>query len=335
MEASFKDIMSDLKKKIYHPVYLLAGEESYFIDKISDTIEETVLSDAEKEFNMAVLYGREVDAITVSDYARRYPMLSDYQIIIVKEAQDMTKIEELASYIEHSVPSTILVLCYKNKTPDKRRALYKSLQKHGIYFESKRISINKTPEWIRDYLKNLGYGMTEKACMLITEFVGNDISKIVNEVSKLIINLPQGTEVTDVHIEENIGISKDYNVYELQSALEKKDVFKANKIIYHYAANPKENSIFSVLPLLFDFFVKILIYTENAQKTNPRELASVVGCPPFAIDQYRNASRVYNREKLMRIIGYIRDYDLKTKGVDNVSTNGGELMKELIFKILH
>lgn len=335
MDASFNEIISDLKRKIYHPVYLLAGEESYFIDKISDVIEETVLSPEEKEFNLTILYGRDVDVSAICDHARRYPMMSDYQVVIVKEAQDINKFDDLSSYVEKPVSSTILVLCYKNKTPDKRRALYKAIQKNGIYLESKRITLHKTPEWIKDYLKNLGYGVTDKACMLITEFVGNDISKIVNEISKLIINLPPGTQVNDVHIEENIGISKDYNIFELQNALEKKDVVKANKIVFHYAANPRENSIFSVLPLLFDFFVKILIYTENSQKVNAKELASVVGCPPFALDQYRNASKVYSREKLIKIIGYLREYDLKTKGVDNVSTDGGELMKELIFKILH
>jgi DNA polymerase III subunit delta len=335
MEASFKDIISDLKKKIYHPVYVLAGEESYFIDVISDLIEETVLSEQEKEFNQAVLYGRDVDPATVGDYAKRYPMMSNYQVVIIKEAQDMNGIEQLASYIENPLSSTLLVLCHKNKTPDKRRSLYKAIQKNGIYFESKRVSPNKIPDWIKDYMQSLGYTITVKATMLISEFVGNDISKITNEVSKLIINLPKGTEVTDTHVEQNIGISKDYNMFELSNALSTKDIMKANKIAFHLASNKKEDPIFAAVPIFFDFFTKVLLYQENAPKANPKDLGAIVGAHGFYLDQYKNTARLYSRDKLIRIIGYLREYDLKSKGVNNASTDGGELLKELIFKILH
>lgn len=335
MEVSYKDIISDLKKKIYHPVYLLAGEESYFIDKITEIIEETVLSPEEKEFNQAVLYGRDVDVPTIIDYVKRYPMMSNYQVVIIKEAQDIQSIEQLASYIEKPVPSTVLVLCYKNKTPDKRRSLYKSIQKNGIYYESKRITLGKTPDWIKEYMMSLGYTITNKATMLITEFVGNDISKITNEISKLTINLPQGTEINDNHIEQNIGISKDYNMFELTNALGSKDLYKANKIIFHFASNKKEDPIFSSVPLLFEFFTKVMLYQENATRATSKEMASLIGVNPYFLDQYKEASRHYKREKLISIIGYLREYDLRSKGVENASTSGGELIKELVFKILH
>ncbi len=335
MEATYREIISDLQKKIYHPVYLLAGEESYFIDKISDEIEEKVLTPDEKEFNQAVLYGRDIDVPTVIDHVKRYPMMSNYQVVIIKEAQDIQAIEQLAAYIEKPVPSTILVLCYKNKTPDKRRSLYKSTQKNGIYFESKRLHISKTPDWIKEYMMSMGYTITNKATMLITEFVGNDISKITNEISKLTINLTAGTEINDSHIEQNIGISKDYNIFELTNALGVKDVYKANRIVFHFASNKKEDPIFSGVPMLFEFFTKVLLYQENSPRAGSKELASIIGVSPYFLDQYKTASKNYSREKLIRIIGYLREYDLRAKGVDNASTSGGELIKELIFKILH
>lgn len=335
MEATFNEIISDLKKKIFYPVYLLAGEEMYFIDKISDTIEETVLTEEEKAFNLSVLYGREVDVVTILDYVKSYPMMSNYKVVIIKEAQDLSQIEQLSAYVENPLPSTILVLCYKNKTPDKRRSLYKSVIKNGVYFESKRITINKTPEWIKDYILSLGYTITPKAAMLITEFVGNDISKIVNEIGKLIINIPKGSEINDHHIEQNIGISKDYNIFELTNALAHKNILKANKIVFHFASNKKEDPIFAALPLLFDFFTKVLIYQENAAKTSAKELAALLGVHPYYLEEYQVAAKSYPREKLIKIIGYFREYDLKSKGVDNVSADGGDLLKELIFKILH
>ncbi len=334
MEATFKNILGDLKKKIYHPVYLLAGEEPYFIDLISDTIEETILTPEEKEFNLAVLYGRDLDIPTVLDYAKRYPMMSNYQVVIIKEAQSLQGIDKISAYIDNPVPSTLLVLCYKGKI-DKRKSLYKSIQKKGIYLDSKKISINKTPEWINEYMQSLGYTITHKATMLITEFVGNDISKISNEVSKLTINIPPGTQITDQHVENNIGISKEYNIFELNNALAEKDIYKANKIAFQLASSKEGNPIFPAIPILFSFFTKVMIYQENASKSDPKELASIVGCQPFLLNQYKNTARLYSRDKLIRVIGYLREYDLRSKGVNDTGTDGGELLKELIFKILH
>lgn len=332
---TYTEILKDIKRQIYHPIYFLAGEEPYFIDLISDTIEEHVLTEQEKEFNLSVLYGRDVDATSIIEYAKRFPMMSNYQVIIVKEAQDIRNIENLNPYVENPTSSTILVICYKNKKLDKRKAFYKSIQKKAIYLESQKIGINKTPDWIKEYIMNLGYTITNKAAMLITEFVGNDISKITNEIEKLIINIPKGTEIKDIHIEENIGISKDYNVFELINALQTKNIFKANKIIFYFANNSKEHSIFALIPILFDFFTKMLIYKENINISDPKEIASLMGINPFIIGQYKEASKLYSREKLILIIGYLKEYDLKAKGVNNNSANEGELMKELIFKILH
>lgn len=335
MNQTAQEILKDISKKIFHPAYLLAGEESYFIDIIADKLETEVLSESEKEFNLAVLYGRDVNYVSVLDQARRYPMMSNFQVIIIREAQDMDGLEQLASYIEKPVPSTILVLCHKNKTPDKRKALYKSFQKNGIFLESKHISLSKIPEWINGYILQLGYTITTKATMLIAESVGNDISKITNEISKLIINIPKGSQIQDSHIESSIGISKEYNVFELLKAMETKNIFNANKIIYYFASNPKENSIFKILPILFDFFVKVLLYHELPAKKNNQEVAAKLSCSPYMTEQYKNAAAMYSRDKAMRIIGYIRDYDLKAKGVDNASATEGELLKELIYKILH
>lgn len=334
-QLTYNEIISEINKKIYQPVYLLAGEESYYIDLIAEKLENEVLNESEREFNLSILYGRDQNVTNIIEYCKRYPMMSNYQVVIVREAQDLNSIENLSTYIENPVPSTILVLCHKNKTPDKRRALYKSIQKKGAYLESQKISPNKMGDWINQYIKSLGYTINNKAVMLLSEYIGNEISKISNEVSKLIINLPKGSEINETHIENNIGISKDYNVFELIDALSTKNILKANKIAFYFAAHPKDHSIFSVLPLLFDYYTKLMIYHETPKNLAPKEIAAKIGVSPFFIDKYVTGSKNYSREKIIRIIGYLKDYDLRAKGVDNSSVEEGELIKEMIFKILH
>jgi len=334
-QLTYNEIISEINKKIYHPVYLLAGEESYYIDLIADKLENEVLSDTEKEFNLSIFYGRDQNVTNIIEYSKRYPMMSNYQLIIVREAQDIASIENLSNYIENPVPSTILVLCHKNKTPDKRRSLYKSIQKKGVYFESQKISISKMFDWINHYIKSIGYTISNKAVMLLTEHVGNEISKISNEVSKLVINLERGSEINETHIEDNIGISKDYNVFELIDALSVKNVLKSNKIVFYFASHPKDHSIFALLPQLFDYFTKLMIYHETPKNTPTKELAAKMGVSFYYIDKYTNGAKHYNKEKIIKIIGYLKDYDLRAKGVDNSSIEEGELIKEMIFKILH
>jgi len=334
--VSFENILFDLKNKIYSPVYFLYGEESYFIDMISETIEENVLSEIEKEFNQTIIYGKDTDIPTIISYARRFPMMSNYQVILVKEAQDLNKIEELESYILNPLESTLLVLCYKYEKIDRRKSLFKSIEKRGILFESARIYDNKIPDWIAEYVRKQNYSISTKACFLLAEFLGNDISKIVNEISKLVINIGEKQEITEDYVEKNIGISKDYNVFELQKALGKKDVLKANQIINYFAANPRENPLVKVIPLLFSYFSKILIYHHLPDKSR-NNVAAALSINPFFVMDYQQAAANFSSGKVISIISILREYDLKSKGVDSNGTSfpDGELMKELIFRILH
>ncbi|MGA2822710.1 MAG: DNA polymerase III subunit delta [Bacteroidales bacterium] len=334
--VSFENILLDLKNKIYYPIYFLYGEESYFIDMISDYIEENVLSEIEKEFNQTIIYGKDTDIPTIISYARRFPMMSNYQVILVKEAQDLDMIEELEPYILNPLESTLLVLCYKYEKIDRRKSLFKSIEKKGILFESARIYDNKIPDWIAEYVKKQNYSISSKACFLLAEFLGNDISKIVNEISKLIINIAEKQEITEDYVEKNIGISKDYNVFELQKALGKKDVLKSNQIINYFAANPRENPLVKVIPLLFSYFSKILIYHHLPDKSR-NNVAAALSINPFFVMDYQQAAANFPSGKVISIISILREYDLKSKGVDSSGTSfpDGELMKELIFRILH
>lgn len=331
---TFEQIITDLKNRIYRPIYLLSGEEPYYIDEISDYIEENVLDETEKEFNQTVMYGKDVDIPTIINNAKRFPMMANYQVIIVKEAQELDKIEELAPYLDNMQPSTLLVLCYKYKKVDGRTAFKKNLEKKGVFFESKKLYDNQLPDWINQYLKQKNYQITPNATKLLADFLGNDLQKIVNEVNKLIINVAAQTTITPEIIEENIGISKDFNIFELQKALSNKDILKANQIINYFAANPKENPLVKVIIVLYPYFNKVLTYQQLNDKT-PKNAASVLGLNPYFMKDYEEAAKRYNFDKLCQIISLLREYDLKSKGVDNVSTSDGDLMKELIYKILH
>ena len=331
---SFDNIISDLKNKIYYPIYFLDGEESFFIDEISDYIEMNVLTDLEKEFNQTIIYGKDTNIPTLVSYARRFPMMANYQVIIVKEAQDIDKIEELAGYIENPLNSTLLVICYKYDKLDRRKSIAKTIEKTGVLFESGRLYDNQIPDWISEYVRKKNYSISTKATFLLAEFLGTDLSKIVNEISKLIINIPPGQEITEEYVEKNIGISKDFNVFELQKAIGKKDVYRSNQIITHFAANPRENPLVKVIPLLYSYFSKVLIYHQLPDKSR-NNAASALSVNPFFIQDYQVAAGNFKVNKLISIISLLREYDLKAKGVDNASTSDGELMKELVFRILH
>lgn len=333
-DTSLDSILRDLKNQIYSPLYLLFGEEPYFIDLISDSIEQGVLSDQEKEFNQTIVYGRDISVPTLISYARRFPMMANYQVLIVKEAQELDKIDELVPYAESPLSSTILVICYKYGKPDKRKSLYKTFDKHGVTFESARLYDNQIPDWITAFAKKNGYGISPKAALLLTEFVGNELSKVVNELGKLFINLPAGSLITEDHIERNIGISKDFNVFELQKALSVRDVYKSNLIIRHFAANPRENPLVKVIPMLYSHFSRILQY-HFLQDKSKNTVASEFGINPFFVADYQQAARNYPPAKVIRVISLLREYDLKAKGVDNASTPDGELMREMVFRILH
>jgi DNA polymerase III subunit delta len=331
---SLDEILNDLKKKIYRPVYFLSGEEPYYIDVISDFIEENVLGPDEKEFNLSVLYGRDTDVQDIIGNCKRFPMMANYSVVIIKEAQDIKKIEELESYVSNPLDSTILVVCYKYSKVDKRKTFAKILEKKAVFFESPRIYDNQVQAWITNYLKTKGYTIGQKASFLMAEFLGTDLGKIVNEVSKIIINIPAGTEITPEHVERNIGISKDFNVFELQKALGSKNIYKANQIIRYFAQNEKENPMVKTLPILYIFFTKIFMY-HNITDKSPNNLASALSVNRMFLDDYVVASRNYPPAKLEQVFHLLHEYDLRSKGVNNASASDGDLMKEMVYKILH
>jgi len=330
----YQDILINLKKKIYHPVYFLMGEESYFIDQITDYISKNVLADAEKSFNQHVLYGKDTDVNTIITHARRFPMMANHQVVVVKEAQNIKKIEELEPYIKAPLTSTILVINYKYKTIDKRKSFAKQLAKSCVLFESKKIYENKLPAWINSYLTAHNYSITPQAAAMLSEYLGTDLSKVSNELNKLIITLPKGTKIAPDHIEKNIGISKDYNIFELQNALSERNVLKCNQIINYFAANPSSNPITRTIASLYYYFMKILTLHFLTDKS-PNAVASALQVAPYFVRSYMDAAKVYNPKKLVAIMGVLREYDMKSKGFGNVSTSAGDLQKEMIYKILH
>jgi DNA polymerase-3 subunit delta len=331
---TFDQIIGDIKRKIYHPVYLLHGEEPYFIDAITNFIEESILTEAEKEFNQTVVYGRETDPGAIIDMAKRFPMMANYQVVIVREAQDIEKIENLQPYVERPQPSTILVIAYKYKKIDQRKSFAKSVDKAGVLFESARIYEYKVPAWINEQIVEKGYSIKPEACQLLAEYLGNDLGRVSNELEKLLINLPAGSAIDEAIIERNIGISKDYNIFELQNALGVKDVVKANRIINYFAANTKQNPMIVVLTVLFGFFMKLMVYHQLKDKSK-NNAASVLSVHPFFVKDYALAAQNYSFRRLRAIIGLLREYDLRLKGMNNGSTEESGLLRELVYKILH
>jgi len=332
---TFEEIYTSIKKQEYAPIYFLMGEESFYIDKITDYILENALPEAERDFNQTVFYGKDADMANIIDTARRFPMMATRQLVVVKEAQQLKNIELLDSYIKNPLKSTILVINYKYKSLDKRKAFTKNVAQYGILFESKKIYENQLPDWISKYTSSLKLKIDTKASILLSEFLGNDLSKISNELDKLSINIPQGNTITADDIEKNIGISKDFNNFELQNALGKKDVLKANQIINYFSTNEKNNPIYVTIALLHSYFSKILKFHFLKNKTNDKLVASALGVNPFFVKDYKSAARLYNPKKLVTIINLLREYDLKSKGIGNVSSKNGDLLKELIFKTLH
>ncbi len=331
----FADILQDLKKGIYQPIYLLQGEEPYYIDALSDYIEDNVLTDAEKGFNQTVFYGKDSDPVNISESALRFPMMASKQVIVVKEAQSLSKIETLVSYAEKPLASTVLVLAYKYKTVDARSKLVKAIKKNGVVFTSKKLYDNQVPGWIDGYLREHNYTITPQAAQLLTTFLGTELGKIANELNKLVIAVKDTNKITPEHIEKNIGVSKDYNILELQNALGTKDVLKANKIINFFGANPTLNPIQKTVAGLYFYFSKLFTYHFLKDKSE-RSVAAELRVHPFFVREYISAAKKYSPTKLYEIMGILREYDMKSKGF-NVSTmvNTADLQKEMIYKILH
>ena len=335
MPVTYEEIISDLKKRIFKPVYFLAGEEPYYIDLITEYIQDKVLAEDEKAFNQIILYGEDTNIAAIIDTARRFPMMSSHQVLIIKEAQALKKLEELIIYLEKPLLSTILVFSYKYKTIDKRTKLHKILESHGVYFESPRIRDYLIPAWIERYLMNKGIKADPSASAMLTEYLGTDLHKIVNELDKLIITLPPGEpQITTTLIEKNIGISKDYNIFELQKAIGERNILKANMIIHYFADNPKDNPITFSIASLFGFFSKLLTFHYLTDKSK-NNVASVLKINPYFVKEYENSASKYNVAKTVQIISLLRTYDMKSKGYGDPGTEPGDLLKELVFRILH
>lgn len=331
---NYEDILVNLRNKIYHPIYFLMGEESYFIDQITDYIAKNILTEAEKGFNQHVLYGKDTDIDTIITHARRFPMMANHQVVILKEAQNIKKIEDLEPYLKAPLESTILVINYKYKSIDKRKSFAKQLGKKGVLFESKKIYDNKLPAWINSYLSSQKYSIEPQASAMLAEYLGTDLSKVSNELDKLIISLPENTKISPDHIEKNIGISKDFNIFELQNALGEKNILKTNQIINYFAANPSSNPIPRTIASLYFFFMKILTFHFLEDKSQ-NAVASSLQINPFFVRSYMSAAKKYPIKKVVEIMAILREYDMKSKGMGNVSASAGDLQREMIYKILH
>ncbi|MFD0762453.1 DNA polymerase III subunit delta [Lutibacter aestuarii] len=328
-------IVSDIKSGNIKPIYFLMGEEPYYIDKISEYIEENILSEEEKGFNQMVLYGRDVSIDDIVDNAKRFPMMADKQVVIIKEAQDLSRtIENLTLYASNPQPSTVLVICYKYKKLDKRKALYKAIQKVGLVYESKKLYENQVADWIRRVLAGKNYKIDTKATLMLVEFLGTDLSKISNELDKLMVVLPKTSTISPKDIEVNIGISKDYNNFELRKAIGEKNIVKANEIINYFGQNQKANPLAVTISLLNSLFTQLLIYHSLKDKSK-NSIAKSLGISPFFVSDYSIAAKNYPMRKVSQVISLLREADIKSKGVGANALPARDILKELLFKIMH
>lgn len=331
----FKEILQNLKKNIVHPIYLLQGEEPYYIDVISDYIEKNLLTDAEKGFNQTIFYGKDSDPVTIAQSCLRFPMMASRQVIIVKEAQSLQKIEMLESYAEKPMASTVLVLNYKYKKLDARTKLAKAINKNGVVFTSEKIKDYKLPAWIDNFLKERNYTITPQAAQILVTYLGTDLGKVANELNKLIIAVQDSTQITPEHIQKNIGVSKDFNLFELQNALAEKNVLKANQVIMYFGANPTQNPIQRTISSLHNYFVKLFTWHFLPDKSE-RGVITHMGMNQYAAQKTIAAAKRYTPTKLYEIMGILREYDLKSKGLEASGlVSMLDLQKEMIYKILH
>ena len=334
---TFQSIIHDLKSRKFSPIYVLMGDESYYIDQISDYVATHVLSPEERDFNQTVCFGSDVNAIQVTDMARRYPMMSEYQVIIVKEAQNIRSLDALEKYLKNPVKSTILVWCHKNGKIDARKKVVGLAQTVGVVFESQKLRDYQLPEFIQNYLKQKKVSIDPKSCQMIANHIGADLNRLTSELDKVLISLPpDNLRVTPEIVEEQIGVSKDFNAFELRNAIVQRDVFKANQIIKYFDNNPKAGSLYSFLPLLFSYFQNLMIAYYAPQKNTEQGIATALDLrSSWGAKDFLIGLKNYSARKTMDIISKIRDTDAKSKGLDNPNTGVGDLMKELIFFILH
>lgn len=337
---SVNSILADLQQKKYAPVYFLHGEEPYFIDKISDYIEKNVLPEAEKGFNQVILYGKDVDMAAVLGNAKRFPMMAERQVVIVKEAQEIKDFgkdsgqEQLISYVNNPLLSTVLVLCHKNKKLDARKKIAKELDAKGVLFESKKLYDNEVEPFVSKMIIENGYKINPNASRIFSQYIGNNLSRISNEFEKLTVNLKQGQEIDELTVQRNIGISKEYNIFELQNALIRRDVEKAFRIVNYFAENPKNNPTIANITILFTFFTKVMLVHIHANKQD-RELAGIIGVNPYFVKDYRAAARSFSSIKIIDVLKALHEADLQSKGIGYTNISEGDIMKELVYKVLN
>lgn len=330
---TYEQILSEIKNKIYHPVYFLMGEEPYFIDSISDAIENSVLDEADKTFNQVILYGKDVNVHQIVTQARNFPLAGNYLVIIVKEAQDVKNIEDMEPFLDKIPPTTILVLNYKYKKLDKRRKMAQTLDKNYVLFESKKLYDRDIPKWIVNFLGNRNYKIQQKACQMLSDFLGTDLQKIRNELEKLMIAVPQKKEINDADVEYNIGISKDFNIFELQKAISYGDFVKAVQIVNYFGDNTKENPLIASVIMLYTYYCKILKLHYSTDKRE-NAVASVIGVAPYFVRDYFEAARRYSIKKCVENIATLREFDLRSKGYNVGDVSQKDLYREMIYKLM-
>lgn len=339
--TTYASIMKDLKAQRFLPIYILMGDEPYYIDKISDYIIENALKPEEKDFNLSIVFGSDTTAKQVIDMARRYPMMSERQVVVVKEAQNIKSIDALEAYLKNPMMSTVLVWCHKNGTIDRRKkssaTIITMANNLGVVFESKKLRERELPSFISTYLKAHRATIDEKSAQMISDHVGADLSRLTSELDKVLVSFAEGDRrVTPEIVERQIGVSKDFNTFELKNAIIRRDVFKANQIIKYFDTNPKAGSLYSFLPMLFKYFQNLMVAYYCPERNNDNALTKFLELPsPWAVKDYQTGMRNFTATKTMQIIYKIREIDAKSKGLDNPNTSGGDLMKELIFFILH
>ena len=331
---NYKDIIVSINNKDLKPVYFLMGEEPYYIDKICEQFCNNLLPKEQQEFNQVILYGKETTCEHIISEAKQFPFGADIRLIVIKEAQDLKNIEKLDSYLKNPQIKTVLVIAYKRKSIDKRKKFGKELSKKCVVFESKRIYEDKIPGWILTYVNDKGFKIENSATAVLAEYLGADLAKITNELDKLMLIVDKDEYITTKTIEYHIGISKDYNIFELQNALGKKNIVKANQIINHFSENTKNHHIIPIISGLFSFFQKVIIY-QSLKDKSVSSAAAHLKVNPFFVTQYREAAGNYSTKHLFSIFEFLKEYDLRSKGINNKSTNQNGLLKELIFKILH
>lgn len=340
MDANVKKILTDLKAGKYSPVYFLQGEETFYIDLIADYIEQHALTESERGFNQVVVYGKDVAMSTILTHARRFPMMANRQVVIVKEAQDITDLNKeigaklLLDYITKAVPSTVLVFCHKHKSLDKRRELGKKIDQYTTALTTKKLYDNQLPEFVVEYTRDKKVSADDKAVQALCEYVGNDLHRLANEIDKLVISLQPGESITAERVMNQVGVSKEYNIFELQKAIIQRDMLLANRIVNYFESNTKKNPIIPVVAYLFSFFSKLLVATQAVDKSE-KGLASELKVSPYAVRDYSLALRNYPQAKIIDNLSHIKDADLKLKGVNTGSGGDGQIIRELVWRLMN